>query len=394
MRYAAIALFFFMPLSRAGISFFTGVLTLLWIVEGGFKEKWEMVKGERFFQLLLLFLLYLLLSFFWSDNLYTAQKEMRNYLYYFPLIWIFYSSFKQEDVSVFVRAFLLGMFISEVISYGLYFEWWHKEGILPNSFSPFMHHIVYSIFLAVTALLTFNKLLFEEEKWWMKGFFLLLFLMGVGSLSINLGRTGQVAFFVTLIFLILSHFKFNLKTLLLSIFFLASLFSLVYLLVPQVQHRVWQAQDDFTQMQEKQNYDTSIGGRIAMQIVGLEIIKKHPFIGVGIGDEKEAIVEAVSQPELEKFSFITRYSHLHNQYLQFLVQGGIIGLILFFALFWLLSERVKGSLVASSYLLILSGVYMVGFFGEVLLRRQFSMLLFVLLIALVLLAAKPSSYQD
>ena len=390
LPYAALLFAFSLPLSHAGISLATGLITLLWLLGGGFERAWHQIKVVSLFTPLALLPLYLALTLLWSDAPHAGAKELLNYLYYWPLIPMLYTSLQPRDVHRLISAFLLGMLISELISYGIYFEWWHKADIPPSNPSPFMHHIIYSIFLAITALLILQRILFQKEPRWQKILLGLFFMSVSTNLFINWGRTGQVAFIVTLFLILLHRTRPTLKGVLLSTLATLLLASVAYLLSPQLQRHLLELRNDLHTMRQTGNYDTSTGGRIAMEIVGVQIVRHHPIFGAGIGEMKEQMRKTVAHPEYAKFRFILRYDHLHNEYLVLLVQGGGVALVLLLWLFFRLLETAQKEPTAYPLALITTGVYLTGFWFEPLLRRQFSMALFVFMVILVLLQSQSA----
>ncbi len=392
---AALALAFFMPLSRAGISFFTGILTLLWIINGNFAAQLNKVKKEPFFWALGIFICYMTATLLWSDNLALGRKELLNYYYYLPLILFLYTMLEKQEAGRLLWAFFAGMTVSVILSYGIYWQWWHKEGVTVLNPSPFMHHIIYSIYLAMAALLLLSTMLHKHRARWQDSVLLFLFFLVVGNLLFAWGRTGQVAFVIGLLFLTLTHIKVTRKSFGIALLIvMVGLWGILHFST-QVQTKIDKTKEDITLLKEDGKYDTSIGGRIAMEIVGWEIVKAHPLFGVGIGDLKQAVATKVEEVQNQKFAFITRYDHLHNQYLQILVQGGFVGFITFLALFYTLMMRIGSHERAGAYALILFIVYLSSFFMEVVLRRQFGIMLFVWMVSLILLLTKEqkSNYQ-
>ncbi|MEQ8358777.1 MAG: O-antigen ligase family protein [Cytophagales bacterium] len=71
----------------------------------------------------------------------------------------------------------------------------------------------------------------------------------------------------------------------------------------------------------------SLNMRIALAQINLELIKKNPVFGVGIGDEKEARLNAYIAHDF-KFGINNRFNE-HNQYLNLLLSAGMIGLFIF-----------------------------------------------------------------
>jgi O-antigen ligase len=70
--------------------------------------------------------------------------------------------------------------------------------------------------------------------------------------------------------------------------------------------------------------------RIAIWKCGLDLIERHPLIGVGTGDVQDSLQQ---EYENRKFYFASRYNHynLHNQYLQTLAGFGLFGFIILLA---------------------------------------------------------------
>ncbi len=389
--YLTMALAFSLPLSHAGVSLFSGLLLLVWIWEGDFQRKWQLIKKEPTLWAIMAFFFYMTLTLLWSENIADGEKNLRNYAYYLPLIFILFSSLKKAYVSKVISAFILGMFISELVSYGIFFELIHKEGVPADNPAPFMFHIRYSIFLAVTALLIVNQIFYEKFSSLRKIVLVLFFITVVSNLFINVGRTGEVAFLVGLFLLLFSHMHLSFKTLGVASIVLSVILFLAYSLSSVVQMRVQDLNDDIHKMTTLQEFDTSIGGRYAMAVVGFDIIKEAPFFGQGIGDDYDLFMERVRGEKFREFRFLERYPDLHNQYLQTLVRGGLMGLFLLLLIFFFLRESAKRDAQARHLAVILLVVYLLGFFTDPLLVRQFPMVLFAFLAGLILVQSREES---
>ncbi|QNL22935.1 O-antigen ligase family protein [Hyphobacterium sp. CCMP332] len=71
----------------------------------------------------------------------------------------------------------------------------------------------------------------------------------------------------------------------------------------------------------------SLNMRIALAKINLEVIKKNPVFGVGIGDEKDARLNAYMAYDF-KFGINHGFNE-HNQYLNLLLSAGMVGLFIF-----------------------------------------------------------------
>jgi len=384
LQYFAMGLAFSLPLSHAGVSLFSGLLLLSWIIEGDFKNKWQKIKKEPALWAIAAFFIYMALTLFWSENVAFGARSLRNYYYYFPIIFILFTSLQREKVSTVISAFIFGMFVSELVSYGIFVELIHKEGVASDNPSPFMHHIRYSVFLAVTALLMINEIFYEKVSAYKRIFLALFFLTLISNLFINVGRTGEVAFLVGLFVLLLSHLTVTWKSFGIVLSMLVLILFFAYSLSPVVQERVQDVNDDIHKMTTLQEFDTSLGGRYAMAVVGMDMIKDAPLFGSGIGDDYDLFMQRLKQKEFAEFAFLSRYPDLHNQYLQTLVRGGLIGLFLLLLIFFFLKVSARRDPQANHIALILLTVYLLSFFTDPLMTRQFPMVLFTLLSGLIL----------
>ena len=169
-----------------------------------------------------------------------------------------------------------------------------------------------------------------------------------------------------------------------------SLLIVAYLVSPVFKNKVNLIKTDLITIQQSDNYDTSIGGRIAMQKVAASIIKENPIFGVGIGDDTKSVFAKTQEKEFEKFAFINRYTHLHNQYLQTLVQGGLVALILLLLIFYYIIKFKSNNKEATNLAIVLISIYLIGFSAEPLLTRQFPISLFTFMGGVILSMKKYS----
>ena len=279
-----------------------------------------------------LFLLLSFLSIFWSSDTSFAVDYIRKY-WHFLIIPIIYTSLDRSYIKHVFSAFLLGMFISEIVSYGIFFYFLSKEGVSPNDPSPFMDHTNYSIYLAFTVFILMHRILFEPLIKWkiMYGVFMLF---SMSNMLVNGGRTGQVAFFVTLFIVAFLNIKNKLTAIFGSIVFVFIVFTSAYNLSPVFHDRINYAFHDIEKMIKDKDFTNSFSIRVSLWIIGTEQFLDNFLIGTGIGDEAVDI-----QKYVKKYNFIyydnfqDNYIDYHNAYVQYSVQLGIFGLILFILLF-------------------------------------------------------------
>ena len=389
--YLLLAFAFTMPLSRAANSLFVALLILLLILQGHYKKHFDILKRSMFAVALFLFMGFTILSLLWTQNYEVGLHAKLLYLYWIAIFAIALNV-KKEQIPPIISAFIFGMVISEILSYGMFFELWTIKGHGREYPSPFMMHIDYSIFLAFTAIILLNRLLSDryapKEKWIILFFFLTI----TGNLFINEGRTGQLAFVAGIFATVFIHYRFTLKSLFISFLLILAIFSSAYTFSDTFHSRVQAAKHDIMQINKGQ-LNSSWGIRVAMYTVAADILKEHPLVGVGVGDFRDAAKEALEKNDhgfpKEVIAFIPKY-HFHSQYLNVLVQGGIIGLLLFLMLFYQFSRLSIDDPELKELSLLIVILFLVGFIPEPLLMKQFTNALFILFAGLFLGASLQS----
>jgi len=373
-----------LPLSRALISFFVIFLPLLWIIEGDFQRKYEQIKSSKLLLAILFFLFFSILSITWTEDLTVGMKGLRLDMYFFAL-FVIATSVKKEQVPSIISAFLVGMLISEVIAYGVFFELWTFKHATVQNPSPFMMHIDYSVFMAFTSLLLLNRIFanhYELKEKLGYGFF---FLTVTGNLFLAIGRTGQIAFIVGVFVMSIIHFKITIKSFLISTLLLFSIFTTAYNVSDSFKVRTDAGLSDIQKISDM-NLNSSWGVRVAYYIVTYDIVKNNPIVGVGLGDYKDQItlmLETQEYPYLNENTkkFMKKF-HPHNQYLFILIQMGIVGLILFLYIIYQLFRLRIDNLEVKELSILFATIFFVGCIPEPLLAKQFTLGLFILFIGL------------
>ena len=362
-----------LPFSDA-FTTFTGpyVLLLFWIAEGGIKKKFQAIVDNNALLFLWLFFLFNVFSLLWSADLHEGIHTLKYYSAIALVATIVSTSLRnrQEHIVV-LGAFLVAMFVSEVLSYGIFLGWWQTARGTPLNPTPIMHHVLYSIFLSVTALLLLGQLFDPRIDRRLKILEAVFLFSSTANLFLNGGRTGQLAFIVALFVFFFSYFGYRIRYL----FFIAlGAMSLVwgaYSLSPIFHDRVHQGLSDLRHIRAG-NLDNSWGLRIAMKEIALPLVKAHPVVGVGIGDILDEFHRAAEVSDMPNKAFLTRTIHVHDQFLQITLQIGLLGLALFIAFLIALLRRSPAARVDRSVFYAVLTVYIVAFFIDVPLRSYCS----------------------
>ena len=382
INYIAIAYAFIIPLSRAGIGILTALLVLFWILEGNFRYKFLLYKKNMVIISLVGFILFSLVSLLWTEDTKIALHLFRRYWYLLP-IFVFMSSLKKEFISKILTAFILGMFVSEVIAYGVFFKIWHFSHATIDNPSPFMHHIEYSIFLALTALILLNRI-FNYGDMKSKLFYVLFFTTVTGNLFLTNGRTGQIAFIIGLFVLGILSFKNKIKALIVSTMLGTLVIVVAFNLSHTFRTRIIIAKNDILNVIEKQQYCSSVGGRIGAWTISKEIIMANPLLGVGVQDNMKEFHRIIDEQYPSMKCMHGSFVHTHNQFLQVWTSLGIIGLILFLSIFFFIFRvSIKDKELHHIKYLYLAVLFF-AFMPEVMWGRQFSLALSALIFGMLL----------
>lgn len=389
--YSSLAFAFLIPLSRASVSFFIIWFIFLFLLQKKHHHTWEQIKNNRVFWAMEAFLGFLALSLIWTENISDGLNQIRLYAYWI-IIPILAINLKRAWLQSIITAFLLGMFLSEIIAYGIYFEWWTFKDRTPEYPAPFMSHIHYSIFLATTSIILLSRLLSRRYTWHSKLPMFIFFLTATGNLMISTGRTGQLAFFIAMAIAIIIHYRLSLKSLVLFSVLSSVLAIGGYSSISLFKKRIDHAINDIQQLQEG-NFNTSLGLRGAFWIITYDALQEHPLVGSGIGDYRLAARETfISNTHHFNQRVINWCSdtHYHNQYLMILVQTGLIG---FGLMIWLFIELFKLKIEnpeLNEFKILGLTIFIVASISEPLWILQFPIILFVFIVTVSIVASKKN----
>ena len=323
--YLIVFLAFSLPLSVAGVNAALIFMALFFLYERAYRERFLSIKKNPFVYLMIAIVVMHVVGCLWSDNMAVAMGGLGKVKKYFwiPFLMMYV---KKEHIVYYFQGFILGMMISEVLTYLVWLDVIPFFGYANEEFpSPLMKHFDYTVYAAMALFLLLYLLLFKKEK--SKGkksiaiFFTLTMLL---NLFFTGGRAGQVGFFILLLALILNYFKGRVVKGI-SVFTLVSflMFFLSYQFIPLFKARVDKGVNAVTHFQPG-TQTTSLGMRFGLNINYYTIFKEHPLMGVGTGDYIDEY-RKVNEKSLYK----TPVMNPHNMYMLMAVQFGIFGLIIF-----------------------------------------------------------------
>ena len=290
------------------------------------------------------------------------------------------------------------MFISEILSYGIFFELWTTRHGDPSDPTPFMNHLDYSTFLTFTSLLLFNRF-FNTHNVKIRIFYFVYFLFVTSNLFLNGGRTGQLAFAVALFVVGFTNIKNKFLAFFFMLFLLITIFYTAYQVSPNFKERSNEAKAELINIKSNDDgqYRGSFGQRLGAWIVGVEIIKDNPIIGVGVSTEMVALQQYIKEdPQLKNKDLETVYYifHYHNEYMQTTVQLGLIGLFLYFFIWYALLKLSIADKNINNLRIIFIVVFLTASNVETIFHNQFPMSLFALFVGIFIHYSKEGLSYD
>lgn len=305
---------------------------------------------------------------------------------FFPLLIIAFSKLNEKIRLWFVLVFLYAMYLPAVVSVYNYtinktlFDALILESKpLPIEFGYGIYHIQFSVLLAISVvlgayyLLSFRKNLLH---------YVLLFLTISNAIMIHVlsARTGLLSMYLGLAIIFVLFIKgFPLKTKAIGIVIVLLLPVLFVFSSSSLRNRMQNTLKDLeVTTQQKDPNDHSFAMRIAAWQNAADVIKKHPLLGVGIGD-----VEHELKTNFKNFNPIVvekNRKNPHNQFLETMVESGFLNgiLLLFFAIYLVFYVKNKRQLLLLS---ALAAVLFSASFFESLLERQATVVAFSLVLA-------------
>lgn len=379
INYIFVLYAFLIPLSRAGISILTASLVILWFFTDDFKAKVSFLKTNKVLKYLLAFLLFSILSLLWSNDISNGINYLRKYWYFLPIL-VIASTATKKYLEYAISAFLAGMFISEILSYGIFFELWTLKHGSPTFPSPFMSHIHYSVYLAFTSLLLLNRLFYQTNFKWRVLYFL-YFLSVTANLFLNAGRTGQVAFGVSLFLVLFLNVKNRFLAFISSSIFISAILFASYQISPVFQARVDIGVQDIQKVIDEENYCSSLGLRLGVWINGGEIFLDNPILGVGISNNMSELIQNIDtrHPNMQCVKQMPSY---HNFFVQTIVKLGLIGIFLYIMIYISLFKLKLQDKQYYNLMVIFLGVYTVSSLVETIFHEQFTQAIFTLFVGI------------
>ena len=385
--YLFLLLAFSLPLSRAAISLFVLLIIFVWFIEGNFREKFRKIYENKALLVLIAFVIYMDITLLWSHNVTLKVFASVDY-HYLLFIPMSYTILKREWTDKILTAFIFGMLASEIVSYGIYFKLWTYKHVSSADPTPFMSHVWYSMFLSFTSILLLSRIFSnyydKKEKLLSIPFFLTVTI----NLFITGGRTGQVAFLFAIIIMLFIHYKASFKMLFYIIVLIPIIYVTAYLYSNTFQKKVSQTIKSIEKIYSKKDLTTSLGIRASYIIISSEILKQNStniIFGVGYNDVHSEIDKILKNKIYKEYKLDEKFirgHNTHNQYLQLLLQGGVVGCILLFIFFIYIFKATYYRQEIQDISVLFLVVFLFSSLVDTILELEFPRTLFMVMVSL------------
>tara|TARA_B100001029_G_C15052143_1_gene451560 strand:- start:908 stop:2071 length:1164 start_codon:yes stop_codon:yes gene_type:complete len=311
-----------LPLSIALSNIFVVLLAVLILLQGNVLEKIQKIKSSKWMLsvtgLWVLYIIYWgLFGCFQEDTFWIIKKT--SLLLLLPTFYI--ANFSNKTIRNSVFAFLFFMFVSSVIgileNYGainLNLKW---EEVL------FLEYPEHNVFLAFSLIIVLYSLFRINLPIKYTIVLLVFFLFYLISIFTEAGRSGQLAFLLSMVLFFIFLFKSHWKLILIS---LISIF--VFVLV------VYNTSES---VKKRYNYERVIkkiidgeSDRGVLLMGAITLIKEDPVFGYGTGSFMHHFQLLDKGAKL----VAKRHKHPHNNYLYVWIELGALGLILLVSIFY------------------------------------------------------------
>ena len=360
-----VLLCFSLPMPRQVSTIMIALVMLLWVLEGNYTKRLQMLKNRYFFISIALYVLYGI-GLIYTENFKAGKFEMEQKLsmLVFPLLF-FTTHIDQISVKKMLRGFVLGCALAALIclinaSYNFYLTG-EKEAFLYAKLSLFMHVSYFAMYLCfAVVILLFNDQIVVGRFMQM----LLLLFFGVTTILLS-SKSGVISLALIFVIKIIhdvvvnkQYYKATIATLL--VLFTASM---SYIFFPKTFDRFKEMKLSITGNSKELDSTT---GRVHVWKHALSIIAEHPIAGVGTGDVKDELKKRYKAQNEQLL--IEKELNAHNQFLQTGIALGIPGAIVLLGLLLVVAfQTIRHELLVGSLLLLLT---FINFLFESMLETQ------------------------
>ena len=338
--FLCILIAFFLPVYIWAVPLLIVLLSLNWLMEGEFKEKFVRLKSNTSALVFIAFYLLYSIGMLWTENTDAGgfDLQVKLSLLLFPLLFGSSKHFAEiKSIKTILLAFIAGCFIATIIcfSHAIYVgATQHEYNFTYTKLSVFLHPSYFAMYLSLAISILFFS--FSSGKTITGKTYLDFILISWFWFSIIMLQS-KAGILITGFLFILFLFKMLISkgkiadaliaiTLLTGIYFLTNKYIITYdySRINIAEHTLIEAKRDTTSKESNQV-------RILIWKASSEIIKSNILLGAGTGDVKDELMNKYKEKGMT--GAIERSLNAHNQYIQTFIALGIPGIVSLLLLF-------------------------------------------------------------
>jgi len=338
---------FVLPIHERLVSPVIMLIGLNWLLEFNFIEKFQRIRNSRRNRLLMLFTLFYLpymVGFFYSEN-FTGWSganfalEVKLSIIVFPLL---FATIAMENIDPrfyfkILKAFISGCIFSSIILINLAIFHYFQEGSssvffysrLSKPFHPSYLSLYYSFAIAILSYWLIGNYRRNQTKTVFVILLMIFFQLLTIFLSSKAGILGVFIVYLLLILFSISRHKKAGWTPVLYLLSFAAIYFIFLVVTPPALSRFITVKNV---VEEGENggiptdTDESTASRVLIWESSWEVIRAHPWFGVGPGDVKQEVLKIYKEKNINLA--YEKGLNAHNQFLQTWMATGIPGFLL------------------------------------------------------------------
>lgn len=278
---------------------------------------------------------------------------------------------------------IINLFFSTI----LYFKTNSSDAFLYTSFSGSIHPSYFSMYLCMALIISVEN--YIKPDFFVKniGIKSLLFLIPIVGIILLSSKSGLIVMFILLFVYGIRITFFRLKTSKITskfkLLFLFLVITSIFFIFKS--DRFYVATLGLKQINMKPTNELGTAGqRILIWESAFEISKSNWLLGVGVGNDQEALNDKYREKELKPF--YEKSLNAHNQFIQTLLILGICGL--FFIVIYLTYPLFVGWRLNDTYLICFGIIFLINALTESILNRQAGVFFWTLWTFILILGRK------
>jgi len=319
---SAVVAAFMLPLSTTFTDVFMLLAVVLMLAAGNWRNKFQQIMETRVaLMVLALFAMFIIGVFYSSAPNNDAMKMLlkdSKLLYAVFLLPVFVEKrWRTYAINAFLAAMLLTLLLTYLKAYGV-IDFNPRYGHM----AVFKSYIQTNYMMAFTAYILILLAWFERRHYWLYGSLLILILYNV--LFLSHGRSGYIV--LAALVGLCAWQTMRWRGLAYGVLALTVLFGATFMLSNTFRSRMLEIGQDAHHYSQG-NTRTSVGLRMEFTKNSLELIKKNPIIGTGTGSFAHEYMKTNAASGIQS-------KNPHNEYINFAVQFGAVGLLLLLLVFY------------------------------------------------------------